>query len=67
MPYTDAQARLIMARSHGAKMTGRGKGMSQAAAQKMMKEVPKKQRSKAMKSRPKHPPATKTMMQTGGY
>ena len=67
MPYTDKQARLIMARAHGAKMKGSGKGMSQSAAKKMVKEVPKAQRSKAMKRRPKHSPAKGTMMQMGAY
>jgi hypothetical protein len=49
MPYTDAQARLIMARAHGWK--GKKKAMSQRTARKMMADIPKKQRSGAMKKR----------------
>ena len=47
MPYTDAQARLIMAKAHGAKL--RKQGMSKKTARKMMADIPKKQRSSAMK------------------
>ena len=55
MPYSDAQARLIMARAHGAKMARGGKGMSQKDAKEMMSEVGPQQRSRAMRGRKKRP------------
>jgi len=53
MPYNDAQARLIMARAHGAKMTRGGQKMSQKDAKSMMDEVGPAQRSRAMRGRKK--------------
>ena len=70
MPYTDAQARLIMARAHGAKMTRGGQKMKQSDAKTMMSEIGGAQRSRAMKGRKKrklsqaagHPPVRAHMM-----
>lgn len=52
MPYSDAQARLIMARAHGAKLKRKkAMRMSQATAREMMAEIPASQRSRAMTRR----------------
>jgi hypothetical protein len=53
MPYSDKQARLIMARAHGAKMTRGGQKMKQSDAKSMMAEVGPAQRSRAMRGRKK--------------